>query len=248
MYCAIIQARMGSSRLPEKVLRDIGAKPMLLRIVERLRQVRHLEKIGIATSSNPLDDAIEAFAREHHVPTHRGSEDDLLDRFYGAAAAFGATHIVRIWGDCVLLDPKIIDETISRYQRDKLDYCSNVRPATFPRGTDVEVFSFASLKATWTEAKDPFYREYMSDFIWRQPERFKVGNVTHEPDLSSINWCVDYPEDYAFAQAVYAQFPNGNFHMEDVLNFMQAHPEYAKKQKGLARYAEYEQAFKKLQR
>jgi spore coat polysaccharide biosynthesis protein SpsF len=245
MYIAIIQARMGSSRLPKKVLADIKGKPMLLHLIKRLKQSKKIERIVIATSTNQGDDNIESFAKKNSIDYFRGSEDDLLDRFYQAAKKFKADHIVRIWGDCVLIDPKVVDDVINIYEKDKLDYCSNVRPATFPRGNDVEVFSFKALEKTWKENNDKFYREYMTDYIFRNPQIFKLGNLKYKKDLSKINWCVDYPEDLAFAKAVIEHFDVNSFSFEDVLSYMEDNPDIAGINKGKERYTDYKAELKK---
>jgi spore coat polysaccharide biosynthesis protein SpsF (cytidylyltransferase family) len=244
MHTAIVQTRMGSSRLPGKALRPISGKPILGHIIERLKKVKGISAVCVATSVDKGDDAIEEYCRTIKMACYRGSENDLLDRFYQAALMMKAQHIVRIWGDCVLIDPAIIELVIKRYDEDHLDFCSNGHPASFPRGNDLEVFSFTALETAWREAKDQFYREYMSDFIWRNPDRFKTGNVSQDKDLSSMNWCVDYPEDLAFATKVIEHFGKRLFHMEDVLRFIAEQPELATMNKGLTRYADYEAAKK----
>ncbi len=245
---AIVQARLGSTRLPKKSLREILGKPMLLRVVERLKQSKLITSIGIATTTNPIDDEIAAFAQKNSIPCHRGSEMDLIDRFYGASKQFNADVIVRIWGDCVMIDSAVVDKVIQHLLDNKLDFCGNNRPATFPRGMDCEVMTFSALEKAWAEAKGEFLREYMSDYIVRNPTIFKTGNVVHEKDLSHIYLLVDYEDDLKLMTAIYEEMrKNGKefFSYQEALELLDKNPQLKQMNAGLQRYQDYLKELKK---
>jgi spore coat polysaccharide biosynthesis protein SpsF len=241
----VIQSRMGSTRLPGKALEDIAGKPILLRIYERLRASKMIGKVVVATTTAAGDDEIELFAKQHKIGIYRGSEMDLVDRFYQTALSFKASVIVRVWGDCAFIDPVIVDKVIAMLMDEGLDYCSNVRPPSYPRGFDVEAFTSKTLSKVHVETTDPFYREYMTDYIFRNPKIYKVGNVSYGSDLSKLNFTIDYPEDLEFAREVYAGLGDGLFHFEDIMRFIDSHPELLKLKTGLERYADYKEGLAK---
>jgi len=246
MIVAIIQARMGSTRLPRKSLKEILGKPLLLHIIERLRFSKSIDKIAIATSDGSADDEIADFADKNGIAVYRGSETDLLDRFNQAAKKFGAEHIVRVWGDSVLIDPKVVDAVIDHYLKEHFDYCSNVHPPTFVRGNDVEVFSFKALETAWKEVSDPVFREYMTDYIYRNPSIFKIGNVKNDTDLSGFNAVeIDYEEDFILAKSILEHFNGRMFYMNDILEFLKQNPDVADINKNKLRYADYKEQLKK---
>ncbi len=227
MIAAIVQARMGSSRLPGKTLADVAGRPMLARLVERARLIDGVEGVIVATTERPADDAIVAFAEGAGLPVHRGSETDVLTRIHGAAERFGVSVIVRVTPDCPVLDPAVAGRVLARFReaRGTLDYVSNTQPPTFPDGQDTEVFSFATLATAWREARLTSEREHVTPFIWKQPQRFRLANVTHAEDLSSLRWTVDEPADLEFARAVYARLgPDRPFGMDDVLALLRREP------------------------
>jgi glutamate-1-semialdehyde 2,1-aminomutase/spore coat polysaccharide biosynthesis protein SpsF len=227
MIAAIVQARMGSSRLPGKTLADVAGRPMLARLVERARRIDGVEAVIIATTEQPADDAIVAFATAAGLPVHRGSETDVLDRVHGAAARFGASVVVRITPDCPLLDPAVAGQVVRRFREaaGRLDYVSNTQPPTFPDGQDTEVFSFAALDTAWREARLGSEREHVTPFIWKQPQRFRLANVAHVPDLSHLRWTVDEPADLEFVRAVYRRLgAEQPFGLEDVLELLAREP------------------------
>src|SRR5215470_15506655 len=162
---AIIQARMGSTRLPGKVLLDIAGQPMLGRVISRVCRAKTIEQIVVATSTAAADDAVSAFCAERGIVCFRGSETDVLDRYYQAARLVQAKTIVRITADCPLLDPEVIDLTVSRFLEGGWDYISNVNPPTFPDGLDTEVFSFAALERAWREATSVTHREHVTPYL-----------------------------------------------------------------------------------
>jgi len=245
---AFVQARLGSSRLPEKSLREIEGKPMIWHIIERLKHSKHINKIVVATTVNPLDDKIAAFCEQNGVGYHRGSEMDLVSRFYETAKKFNADVIVRIWGDCVFIDPQIVDKVIELLLNNKLDYASNVRPPSFPRGMDCEVFTFQTLERDFKETSDPFYREYMTDYIFRNPDKFKLGNLANDTDLSSRCLYVDYADDLALAQEIYKEMhAQGKkvFYLKDILDLLEQNPKLKQMNAGLQRYSDYLAELKK---
>lgn len=226
---AIIQARMGSTRLPGKVLADIGGRPMLWHVVGRLRRSRGIDAVAVATSTGPADDPIAAFCRDAEVSCVRGSEQDVLDRYRQAARELDAATVVRITADCPLLDPAVVDRVVAAFAAGEYDYACNVLRPTYPDGLDVEVFSRTALERAWREANRPAEREHVTVYL-RASGRFRVApNVACEPDLSgqSLRWTVDSAADLAFVRAVYAALgANGApFGLPEVLRLLEEHPE-----------------------
>jgi spore coat polysaccharide biosynthesis protein SpsF len=206
---AVIQARTGSTRLPGKVLMPIAGKPLLLRMIERVKAATLLDDIVVATTTNEEDDVIRRLCKEIGVPVFCGHPTDLLDRHYRAASVRGADVVAKIPSDCPLIDPRIIDRVVSHFRvlRD-IDYVGNLHPATYPDGNDVELVPMHVLETAWCEADRNFEREHMTPFIWDQPERFRLANVAWETGLDysmSHRFTVDYPEDYSFVDAVYRE-------------------------------------------
>ena len=192
MIGVIIQARVGSSRLPKKVLRPILGKTALEREIERVKKSTLCQKIILAIPEDKSDDILEKVAKKAGVLVFRGSQDDVLDRFYQAAKVFNLKDIVRLTGDCPLFDWEICDEVISFYLKNKFDYVSNVRPPTFPDGLDIEVFSFKALEKMWQNAKLKSEREHVTPYIASHPEIFKIGNlVRNGNDLSGLRLTLD---------------------------------------------------------
>lgn len=227
---AIVQARMTSERLPRKVLMNILEKPVLWHVVTRLNGSELIEKVVVATTTNETDIPIIRFCDEMGIGVYAGSEENVLDRYYKAASHFSATVIVRITADCPLIDPKIVDRVIQYYleNKDKFDYVSTNHPTTFPDGLDTEVFSFEALEKAWKNAKKQYEREHVTPYIWDQPEKFRIGNVENDEDLSATErWTLDYEEDLEFIRAIYANlYEEGKiFGMEDVLKLLKKKPE-----------------------
>jgi spore coat polysaccharide biosynthesis protein SpsF len=194
----IVQARMTSTRLPGKVLLEVLGKPLLEYLVERLRRVRLAQQIVVATTVNAADEPIVALCRRLGVAVWRGSEHDVLGRYHGAALAHRAEVVVRITSDCPLMDPRVVDGTIGYYlrQRGQLDYASNSLQRSFPRGLDTEVFAFKSLAEAYAEAVGQQEREHVTPFLYRHPQRYRLGNFACRQNLSAHRWTVDTPEDF----------------------------------------------------
>lgn len=224
---AIIQARMGSTRLPGKVMADLAGQPMLVRVVDRVSQARTLDDVVVATTRRPEDDAIVKMCLERKYPFFRGSEEDVLDRYYRAASISGVGVVVRITSDCPLIEPDIIDRIINEFlQCSDADYASNTLKRTFPRGLDVEVFSFNALKRAWEEDKNQAWREHVTRYIQHHPDIFSVHNVTSDADYSHMRWTVDTNEDLAFVRRIYDYFQTDTFHWTEVLGLLSAHPDW----------------------
>jgi glutamate-1-semialdehyde aminotransferase/spore coat polysaccharide biosynthesis protein SpsF (cytidylyltransferase family) len=227
---AVIQARMGSSRFPGKSLADVSGQPMLWRVIDRVRAAETVERVVVATTDQPADDAIAALCEGEGVSCFRGSENDVLDRFYQAAKAHHANVVVRVTGDCPLIDPSVIDRVVARFQEGDCDYASNVLRYTYPDGLDTEVFSFNALEQAWREAAKPAEREHVTPYL--RTERFRRKNVesgTRVP--ANCRWTVDDPGDLEFVRKAYAQLSEtANFGYCDVLRLMKEKPELASAQ------------------
>jgi spore coat polysaccharide biosynthesis protein SpsF len=225
---AILQARTSSRRLPGKVLLPLLGRPLLERLVERIRQARRVDQLVVATSTEPSDDAIAALCANVGVACFRGSLDDVLDRFYRAALGTGAKTLARITGDCPLLDPAVLDGVIDTFERGGFDYASNVHPPTFPDGLDVEVMRFPALETAWREAKLPFEREHVTPYLYREGTQFRLGNHANDRDLSKLRWTVDNREDFALVEKIYgALYPRDpRFGMNDILDLLASHPDW----------------------
>jgi spore coat polysaccharide biosynthesis protein SpsF len=229
---AIIQARMSSSRLPGKVLKEAGGLPLLQRMVERVRRAQKVDETLVATTIDPSDDTIAEFCAAHQILYFRGDLMDVLDRYYQAARSTKADLIVRLTGDCPFIDPVLIDETIAALQRAGADFSCNRLPPpltrTYPIGLDVEVCTFAALENVWKNAKEKHEREHVMPYLYEIPGRFKVVKVDYTQDYGSYRWTVDTPEDLEFVRAIYAALDNRNdFSWLEVLRLVQSHPELA---------------------
>lgn len=227
---AIVQARTGSTRLPGKVLRDLCGKPMLARVLERLRRATRVDEVLVATSTLPGDDAIADFCAEQGWRCFRGSESDVLDRYARAAHEAAADVIVRITADCPLIDPGVVDEVVAAFLNSEppVDYACNFHPArTFPRGLDAEVFSREVLDRCAREVTDPSGREHVTSWIYRHPEQFRLTGIASPDDQSAHRWTVDTPEDFALVQTIYSHFGHDRFTWREVLAAFEAHPEWA---------------------
>ncbi len=252
MILAIIQARMGSSRLPGKVLLDLAGRPVLWHAVSRVQKARLVDQVLVATTDQPVDEPIRQFCAEQAVRCFGGSEQDVLDRFVQAARFAGATEsdaIVRITADCPLIDPDVIDLVVAAYQQTGVDYVSNVQPPTFPDGLDVEVFRFAALLTAWREAKLVSEREHVTPYLRNHLEKFSSHNVTHTTDLSALRWTLDEPADYALLQRILAELDRNqpNFHLADVLQVLAAHPEWQELNRDFARNEGYAKSLRQEQ-
>ena len=231
MILGIIQARMQSTRLPGKVLLPLAGKPILWHIFSRLTKSKLIDEVCISTSTNPTDDKIEKFAHEYGIKIFRGSEENLVKRHLDAGKKFNADVIVRVTGDCPLVDPKIVDKVIKVYQEDKkLDFASNSKTKTYPIGLDVEVFPVKTLEKIFSISEDSvFYEYFISNYIYENPSIFKSKGISLNK-ANLLRWTLDYPEDYTFFKKIFGELylDNKIFHMDDVLNFLKEHMEISK--------------------
>jgi len=227
----IVQARMGSTRLPGKVNMPILGKPMLQRELERVKQAKHVDVCIAATSSSPMDDVVVDIAKAAGVECFRGDEKDVLDRYYHAALPHKPDLVIRATGDCPLQDPDAIDEVIERYYKTGGDYTK--QPENYPEGLDTEAFSFAALEASWNEAKLPSEREHVTLFIRNHPERFKLDEWTNgDFNYSEMHWSVDTAPDFEFATKIYEHMGEKMFHWRDVIALLAEHPDLLEINKG----------------
>lgn len=223
----IIQARMSSGRLPGKVMMNVLGKPLLLLMVERVERASLAGTIVVATTVNPEDDVIAGLCEKENINCFRGHPFDLLDRHYKTALEYNADIVLKIPSDCPLIDPEIIGKTIEHYLKHEnyYDYVSNLHPASYPDGNDVEVFSFNTLHKSYNEAKKQFEREHTTPYMWNNPDKFEVGNVEWESGLDYSNshrFVLDYAEDYQFIKRVYEELHtvNPQFELTDILNLL----------------------------
>ncbi len=232
MILAIFQARMTSTRLPGKTMAMIEGKPLLQHVIERVKASKLIDKIVVATSSNPKDDAVEEFVKKQGIDVFRGSGEDVLDRFYKAAKRYKADIVVRVTADDPFKDPVVTDEIIGFYikNRNKYDYVSNTIKATYPVGIDIEVCSFKALERAWKEGKTREDREHVTYHIWNNPDKFRLKNVEYEKDLSHLRWTIDTQKDLDFARAVYRKLYKKKkvFLMGDILRLLKEHPELSR--------------------
>ncbi|HUY69258.1 MAG TPA: aminotransferase class III-fold pyridoxal phosphate-dependent enzyme [Alphaproteobacteria bacterium] len=222
---AIVQARMGSSRLPGKVMKDIAGTPMLSLLLSRLGRAKEIDEIVVATSDRPHDHAVAAHARAQGHGAFAGSENDVLDRYYQAAKAAKAGIVVRITADCPLVDPQLVDRMVGEFAKRKIDYLGNTAPSTFPDGFDVEVFTFAALEKAWRDAKKPPEREHVTPYI-RESGHFSTANFANDEDLSDLRLTVDEAADLQVVRAIFGHFaPRTDFGFEDVIKLYRQKPE-----------------------
>nr|WP_295113473.1 NTP transferase domain-containing protein [uncultured Caulobacter sp.] len=229
MILAILQARMSSTRLPGKVLMPIVRQPMIVRQIERVARARLVDKLVVATSDRPEDDAIEAAVRREGIAVFRGSLDNVQQRFIGALDAHPADHVVRLTADCPLADPDLIDATIQLCLSKGVDYVSNTPDShAYPKGTDVEVMTAAALRRAAAEATTQEAREHVTWDLYRSG-RFNCAWLPCHPDQGAVRWTVDRPDDYAFVAAVYDALYEKNraFTSDDVRAFVRSRPDLA---------------------
>lgn len=221
---AIIQARMGSTRLPNKVMKSIGGKPMIELLLARLGQALEIDEIVVATSDDQRNEPLAEHVAALGYRCFRGSETDVLDRYYQAAKSASADVVVRITGDCPLIDAALVDEAIRRFKSASVDYLSNVAPPSYPDGLDTEVFSFAALERAACETEKAFDREHVTPYL-REPARFSQAVVQNDEDLSALRWTVDEPADFDVVSSVFSHFaPNIHFTWGQVLELQQSQP------------------------
>jgi spore coat polysaccharide biosynthesis protein SpsF len=229
---AVVQARMGSTRLPGKVLLDIAGRPMLTRVMQRLESATRLDARVLATSHLPQDDPIAELCQREGLRCFRGEPHDLLDRYYRAALEQQAQVVVRVTADCPLIDPDLVDQTVQAFQQadPPVDFAANRLPRrrTYPIGQDTEVCSMAALEQAWRQAAEPHQREHVMPFFYENPDRFRTLLLDYKEDLGDLRWTVDTPEDLAFVREVYRRMaPRTEFGWLEILNLVRQDPDLA---------------------
>ena len=222
---AILQARMGSARLPGKVLMDLGGRSALARVISRVCRAELIDEIVVATTDSGGDEPIVAESARLGVCCFRGSETDVLDRYYRTARAFEAATVIRITADCPLIDPELVDAAIKTFRESSADYVSNGIENTYPRGLDVEVFTAEALTQAWENARTPYEREHVTPYLYGHPELFRLTSLVAAPDYSKYRWTLDTPEDLELLRTIYLRFDNhDDFNWRDVIALMEREP------------------------
>jgi spore coat polysaccharide biosynthesis protein SpsF len=238
MIGCIIQARVGSTRLPKKVLLPINSFDTVISF--GIKQIQHcnlIDKLVIATTDLPEDDELVDHIKKLNISLFRGNSSDVLDRYYQCAKKFSFSIIVRITSDCPLIDPIFVDEIISNFINNKnsFDYASNVHPQrTFPHGSDVEVFSFEALEIAWKEAKKSSEREHVTPYLYNN-KKFKLFNHTSKNDLSQFRWTVDYLEDLELVRQIILKIQSRPILVNDILTLLSKNPELKKINQNLSK-------------
>lgn len=246
MILAILQARTSSSRLPGKVIKEILGKPMIIRQIERILKSEKIGKLILATSTDSSDDALEEICKINSTECFRGDLNDVLKRFYFAADKYKPENVVRLTGDCPVIDPEIIDKTINYHISERFDYTTNALEPTFPDGLDVEIMKFSVLKQAFENAELTSQREHVTPYIYNNPDKFKIGILKNTEDLSNLRWTVDEKEDYDFITKIYDGLYRNkpDFNMNDIINFMESNSDLCKYNSKFKRNEGYEKSLK----
>lgn len=222
----IIQARMGSTRLPGKVLMKLDKQNTVLDyVIQQLKHCKNIEKIIIATTSLKEDDVIETFAKNNNILYFRGNSLDVLDRYYQCAKLHNLTIIIRITADNPLVDPNIVEKVLTEFKLHSYDYVSNAIVRSFPYGTETEVFSFDALEKGWNNVKNNNEREHVTPYFYNNPKKFKIHNVKHQNDLSSFRWTVDQIEDFTLVKNIISKINKRPILIEDIINLLTEEPD-----------------------
>lgn len=225
MIGCIIQARMGSTRLPGKVMKIIDEKnPSLQYTLNQLKTCKTLDKIIVATTNLPEDDVIANYLQNIGIDVFRGNSDDVLDRYFKCAKYYKLSSIVRITGDCPLIDPNIVDTGVELFQSQKYDYVTNTFPRTFPDGNETEIFSINALEKIWKNAKLPSEREHVTPYFRNNLKLFQIKNFIHTSDISDLRWTVDYNEDFELVKILISKIQSRPIHLENILNLLNKEP------------------------
>jgi spore coat polysaccharide biosynthesis protein SpsF (cytidylyltransferase family) len=224
----VIQARMSSTRLPGKVLKEINGKPLLWYLYERITFSSLIERVVIATADTEACQPIIQFAQDNKIECYAGSENDLADRLYQTGKKYNGETIVMITGDCPLTDPEVNDKVIKYFMdnKEKYDFVSNAVKPTYPDGLDVSVMPFITLERVWKEVEDPFWREWIYSYIIEHHGSYRTGNVENSKDLSHLRWTVDYEEDFSLVTNIFNKLYPGkrDFTMKDILGLLDKEP------------------------
>lgn len=232
MVGIVIQARMGSTRMPGKIMKELAGKPMLWHIVERCRMSTRADRVIVATTENAEDNCVAEFCHKNNIFVSRGSAENVLERYYKSAKENKIKTVVRITGDCPLIDPFLIDKCVAEYVVPGVcDYVSNVEPGprTFPRGLDVEVFSYSALERAYRNANVPYEREHVTPYIWENKKNefiIKPRIIASPQYARSYRLTVDYPEDFELLDKIYKEFyrEGAIISVPEVLKYLDLHP------------------------
>jgi len=228
MIGCIIQARMGSTRLPGKVMLPIdNSNTIIWYVTNQLKYSKMCEKIIIATTDLAEDDKIIDFAKKNSIHFFRGSSEDCLDRYYQCAKSFSISTIIRITCDNPLIDPTLIDDAIKQFNEGGYDYVSNCKPRSFPQGTEVEVFSFDALEKAWNDAQKPSEREHVTPHFYNNPDKFRIFNITNQKNISNLRWTIDRKQDLEFVRAIVLRVKKSPILMRDILATLKEEPRLA---------------------
>ncbi len=242
MTSAIIQARLGSTRLPGKVLKELNGKPLIEQIINRLRYCKNIDNIILATTTNEVDDKLASWCKENNVACFRGDENNVLKRYYDAATQYKSDIIIRITADDPFKDPKVIDSVIDLLNTESLDFAFNNNPPSFPEGLDTEVFTYNAIKQAAEAQTTDFEREHVTQYFYHNPQIFKCKNFSYKENVSHIRLTVDTEQDFELASKIYSKLSsNGEmFYLEDVLALIKKEPELLEVNKNVKRSAMYE--------
>lgn len=220
----IIQVRMGSTRLPGKVLKKLNGITVLESLLNQLNYSKLLNDKIIATTSNLEDDVIVNFCKSKEIKCFRGSQDDVLDRYYNCAKKFSINTILRITSDCPLMDPQVVDNVIDFYLKNSYDYVNNFHKRTYPYGNDVEIFSLKVLEKVWEKATKPSEREHVTPYIYNNPDEFSIGWIENKENLSEFHWTIDRKEDLIFVQNIFKKISKRPILMKDIIDVIKDDP------------------------
>jgi len=244
MIGCIVQARMGSSRLPGKVMKKIGDKFLLDYVLEQLQSSKKIEKLFVATTTLSMDDVICNHLSSKNISFFRGSANDVLDRYVQCAKNFSINTIIRITADNPLIDPNIVDLVIEKFQNANCDYATNCLPRTFPYGTEVEIFSFEKLHQVWLNAKKPSEREHVTPYFYNHPELFKIANLENSKNISNLRWTVDRKNDLKLVQTIIEKINHSPILLEDILNLYSQQPKLFEQNKPVIQNEGYVKSLK----
>lgn len=241
MVAAIIQARMGSTRLPGKVLKELNGKPLLENIINRLKYCKRVDKIIVATTNNKVDNDLEIWCKERNIQCFRGDENNVLNRYYEAAKAAKADVIVRITADDPFKDPLVIDAVIEQLLTENLDFSFNNYPPSYPEGLDTEVFTFEAIEKAINAETSDFEKEHVTQYFYHNPSLFKLKNFSYNTDISNFRLTVDTDKDFELAETIYSKLAvnDAMFYLEDILKLFNENPELVNINKDVKRSAMY---------
>lgn len=247
MMLGLIQARMGSSRLPGKVMMPIEGEPLIWHVTERLRRAHSCERVAVATGARENNVELGRFLEERGVPVFYGKDDDVLGRYVAAARHFSADAVMRVTADCPLIDPAVAEQVATLFRTTGCDYASNVHEPTFPDGLDIEVMTLKALERAHEEAFLPSEREHVTPYLWKHPELFRLQNLEGAVDLGTMRWIVDDARDLEFVRQVYRNLHprKKDFGMEDILDLLGARPELGQINNGTQRNEGYARSLRR---